>query len=72
MTLISCCLLKNYIITFKWAFFVRILADVHTFYYEANTTSVYNCLQASTTVYKLPQASSRVFKPNFHKKYKNT
>ena len=52
MTLISCGPFPNYIFTFKWAFFVRILADLRTFYCEAKTTSVYKCLQASTTVYK--------------------
>ena len=73
MTFISLCPLPNYIFTIKWASFVRILAGVRTFYYETKTSSVYKCLQASTTVYKLPQASRSFFKPNFHKKkYKNT
>ena len=53
MTLISCCPLPNYILTFKWALFVRILAGVRMFNYEAITTSDYKCLQVSTTVYKL-------------------
>ena len=62
MTLISCCPLKQYIITFKWALFVRILAGVRMFNYnEAITASNYKCLQASTTVYKLPEATSRFF-----------
>ena len=45
MTLISCCPLPNYILTFKWALFVRILAGVRMFNDEAITTSDYNCLQ---------------------------
>ena len=48
MILISLCPLPNYIFTFKWASFVRILAGVRTFYYETKTSSVYKCLQAST------------------------
>ena len=44
MTLISFCPLPNYNFTFKWALFVRLLATVRTFYYEAKTTSVYKCL----------------------------
>ena len=49
MTLISCCPLQNYILTFKWALFVRILAGVRMFNYEAITTSDYKCLQLSTS-----------------------
>ena len=49
MTLISCCPLPNYILTFKWALLVRILAGVHMFNYEAITASDYKCLQLSTS-----------------------
>ena len=52
MTLISCCPLPNYILTFKWALFERTLAGVHMFNYEAITTSDYKCLQLSTSFYK--------------------
>ena len=40
MTLISCCPLPNYTVTFKSALFVRIFAIVLTFNHEAKTISV--------------------------------
>ena len=52
MTLISWCPLPNYIFTFKWALFIRILTGVRTFYYDAKTSSIYKCLQLSTSFHK--------------------
>ena len=51
MTLISCCPLPNYIFTLKWALFVRKLAGVRTFYYEAKTKSVYQHFQTLKRLY---------------------
>ena len=51
MTLISFCPLPNYIFTFRWALFMRILAGVRTFYYKAKTTSVYQRLQMLKSLY---------------------
>ena len=57
MTFVSLCPLPNYIFTFKWASFVRILAGVHTFYYETICVCLcmkqkYKHLPASTNTCK--------------------
>ena len=51
MTLIDCCPLPNYIFTFKWALFIRILAGVRMFYYKAKSASVYQRLQMPKSLY---------------------
>ena len=41
MTLISCCPLPNYIFTFKWALFIRIMAG--TFRGTCTKSALYTC-----------------------------